>query len=189
MLSSFFAKKKGKLTFFRWKFRRLNQLYRSCDSVVDWSTSGAGNPVARCYGVSGSSHFSSNQRCDWTCTCHLLCSFCVFSPDGSPYPSSISMWIVFFLLSLLHLKVKVDMDKTVNCVHEIPCKTCPLTNSGETKRQFKTHLTEHRTIKPESTSITRAKRRVTHRKKYIKNNLPSSETMSQGKPPRWMGRC
>ena len=39
-------------------------------------------------------------------------------------------------------KDKLDVAKTVNCVYEIPCKSCPQTYVGETKRQFGRQLKE-----------------------------------------------
>ncbi len=44
--------------------------------------------------------------------------------------------------SLVHPKDKLDVEKTVNCVDEIPCKSCAQ-YVGKTKRQFGPRLKEH----------------------------------------------
>ena len=62
---------------------------------------------------------------------------------------------------LVHPKDKLDLKKTINCVYEIPCKSCPQSYIGETKRQFGTRLNEHKleSDKAGETTFTRSKRK------------------------------
>ncbi|XP_072048709.1 uncharacterized protein [Amphiura filiformis] len=45
---------------------------------------------------------------------------------------------------LVHPKDKQEKERTANCVYEIPCKSCPQTYIGETKRQFGVRMSEHK---------------------------------------------
>ncbi len=63
--------------------------------------------------------------------------------------------------SLVHPKDKMNVEKNINCVYEIPCKSCAQTYIGETKRQLGTRLKEHRSEaeKAGKQTFTRAKRK------------------------------
>ena len=89
----------------------------------------------------------------------------------------------------IHPKDKLDLDKTPNCIYEIPCNTCNLTYVGETKRHFGTRRNEHKreAEKASEQIYTRAERK-TSETEFNKSAI-ITDHVARANNFNWLGGC
>ncbi len=94
---------------------------------------------------------------------------------------------------LVHPKDKRAIEKTGNCIYEIPCKNCDSSYVGETSRMFGTRLSEHKAEvkKAEGKRYTRSERRtseVEQTKSAISDHVARENHVIDWDNPKILGR-